>query len=113
MNVFVSEKNTRVPSCCASRFECGSSIGAAFTTNTNDQTIVGSTLRMAHSLDLSVVAEGIEERTHYGMLRDLGCDVGQGYWIAKPMSADKLLAWADAWDRGRTLLQPVAKQVAG
>lgn len=78
------------------------------TTNTNDQTIVRSTLRMAHSLDLSVVAEGIEERSHYELLRDLGCDVGQGYWIAKPMSADKLLAWADAWDRGRALSAAVS-----
>ncbi len=64
------------------------------TTNPNDVTIVRSTLRMAHGLDLSVVAEGIEEREHYEMLRDLGCDIGQGYWIAKPMPADKLLAWS-------------------
>ena len=81
--------------------------------NANDLTIVRSTLRMAHSLDLSVVAEGIEERAHYETLRDLGCDIGQGYWIAKPMPADKLLAWCDAWDRGRALLQPPVKQASG
>jgi EAL domain-containing protein (putative c-di-GMP-specific phosphodiesterase class I) len=50
--------------------------------NSNDLTIVRSTLKMAHSLELSVVAEGIEERAHYEVLRELGCDVGQGYWIA-------------------------------
>jgi len=76
------------------------------TNSPNDLTIVRSTLRMAHGLDLKVVAEGIEEREHYEMLRALGCDIGQGYWIAKPMPADKLLAWAEAWERGRPLQQP-------
>ena len=76
------------------------------TNSPNDLTIVRSTLRMAHGLDLKVVAEGIEEREHYEMLRELGCDIGQGYWIAKPMPADKLLAWAEAWERGRPLQQP-------
>jgi EAL domain-containing protein (putative c-di-GMP-specific phosphodiesterase class I) len=74
------------------------------TENSNDLTIVRSTLRMAHSLELSVVAEGIEERAHYELLRELGCDVGQGYWIARPMAAEQLLVWSQAWDRGRPLL---------
>jgi len=73
------------------------------TTNTNDLTIVRSTLRMAHSLDLSVVAEGIEERSHCELLRELGCDIGQGDWIARPMAAQQLLVWSRAWDRGRPL----------
>ena len=71
--------------------------------NANDFTIVRSTLRMAHGLELSVVAEGIEEREHYETLRDLGCDIGQGYWISKPMAADQLVAWAHAWELGRAL----------
>lgn len=80
--------------------------------NANDLTIVRSTLRMAHGLDLTVVAEGIEEREHYETLRDLGCDIGQGYWIARPMPADKLLAWSQAWERGRPLQLP-PMQAAG
>jgi diguanylate cyclase (GGDEF)-like protein/PAS domain S-box-containing protein len=83
------------------------------TNNANDLTIVRSTLRMAHSLDLSVVAEGIEERAHYDTLRELGCDIGQGYWIAKPMPADKLPAWTEAWDRGRPLQHPTPTRAAG
>jgi diguanylate cyclase (GGDEF)-like protein/PAS domain S-box-containing protein len=82
------------------------------THNANDFTIVRSTLRMAHGLDLSVVAEGIEEREHYETLRDLGCDIGQGYWIAKPMPAEQLVAWAEAWERGR-VLQTNGMQAAG
>jgi EAL domain-containing protein (putative c-di-GMP-specific phosphodiesterase class I) len=73
------------------------------TSNSNDLTIVRSTLRMAHSLELTVVAEGIEERAHYEMLRDLGCDIGQGFWIAKPMSSAEVLPWSEAWERGRAL----------
>jgi diguanylate cyclase (GGDEF)-like protein/PAS domain S-box-containing protein len=80
--------------------------------NANDLTIVRSTLRMAHGLDLTVVAEGIEQREHYDMLRELGCDIGQGYWIAKPMPADKLFAWSQAWERGRPLQLP-PMQAAG
>jgi diguanylate cyclase (GGDEF)-like protein/PAS domain S-box-containing protein len=80
--------------------------------NPNDLTIVRSTLRMAHGLDLTVVAEGIEQREHYDMLRELGCDIGQGYWIAKPMPADKLFAWSQAWERGRPLQLP-PMQAAG
>jgi len=64
---------------------------------------VRSTLRMAHGLDLGVVAEGIETREHYEALRELGCDIGQGYWIAKPMPADRMPAWCEAWERGRAL----------
>jgi EAL domain-containing protein (putative c-di-GMP-specific phosphodiesterase class I) len=59
---------------------------------------------------LSVVAEGIEERAHYEVLRELGCDVGQGYWIARPMPAEQLLVWSQAWDRGRPLQQSVDRQ---
>ena len=83
------------------------------TNDANDLAIVRSTLRMAHSLDLAVVAEGIEERAHYETLRDLGCDIGQGYWIAKPMPADTLLAWGEAWDRGRPLQHPAPIKAAG
>jgi diguanylate cyclase (GGDEF)-like protein/PAS domain S-box-containing protein len=82
------------------------------THNPNDFTIVRSTLRMAHGLDLRVVAEGIEEREHYETLRDLGCDVGQGYWISKPMQAEQFVAWAQAWELGRAL-QTSGAQAAG
>jgi EAL domain-containing protein (putative c-di-GMP-specific phosphodiesterase class I) len=82
-------------------------------TNTNDLAIVRSTLRMAHGLGLSVVAEGIEERSHYERLRELGCEIGQGHWIARPMAAQQLFAWTQAWDRGRPLLQSFDWKAAG
>jgi len=83
------------------------------TANTNDLTIVRSTLRMAHSLGLSVVADGIEERSHYELLRELGCAAGQGHWIARSMAAEQLLAWSRAWDLGRPLQLSFDRQAAG
>jgi diguanylate cyclase (GGDEF)-like protein len=54
--------------------------------------IVRSTLELAHALGLSVVAEGVEDEETYQALRDEGCDVVQGFFLARPMSASALLA---------------------
>jgi sensor c-di-GMP phosphodiesterase-like protein len=43
---------------------------------------------MAHSLNIRVVAEGIETEEQYKLLRSYGCDFGQGYFIAKPLSSE-------------------------
>jgi len=55
--------------------------------------IVRSTVELAHALGLTVVVEGIETEEDQVILRDLSCDLGQGYHLARPMSADKLLTW--------------------
>jgi diguanylate cyclase (GGDEF)-like protein len=54
--------------------------------------IVRSTLELAHALGLSVVAEGVEDEETYQALRDEGCDIVQGFLLARPMSASALLA---------------------
>ena len=61
-----------------------------------EQIIVESTIKLAHGLGLSAVAEGIETRSQYSILRSLGCDIGQGYLIAKPMPKDLLIEWQQA-----------------
>ena len=53
-----------------------------------DALLVSSTVELAHQLDLQVVAEGIEEAACLDFLRKIGCDYAQGYFIAKPMSAE-------------------------
>lgn len=55
--------------------------------------IVETTLKMAKSLGLSSVAEGIETEAALKRLRALGCDVAQGYFIAKPLPFDELINW--------------------
>jgi len=55
--------------------------------------VVDGVVRLAHALGLRVVAEGVETATQRDILLGLNCDELQGYFFARPMSADKLLAW--------------------
>ena len=58
-----------------------------------DRQIVASTIDMAHHLGLSVVAEGVENMEIVNHLHAMGCDLLQGYFLARPMSATALAAW--------------------
>jgi diguanylate cyclase (GGDEF)-like protein len=62
--------------------------------------IVESTIRMAHALDLRVVAEGVEDAATAAMLVTLGADVLQGYHVARPMPADRFGEWVTEWVNG-------------
>lgn len=55
------------------------------TTNPGDRLMVESTIALAHSLNRRVIAEGIEDRATLDLLRQLGCDIAQGYHLGKPM----------------------------
>jgi diguanylate cyclase (GGDEF)-like protein len=58
-----------------------------------DQAIAESVIGLAHKLGLSVLAEGIETEDVWQRLKDLNCDEGQGYYLARPMPAHQLAAW--------------------
>jgi EAL domain-containing protein (putative c-di-GMP-specific phosphodiesterase class I) len=58
-----------------------------------DLTIVEAVIGLAHAFGRSVVAEGAETPAHVRRLLDLGCDVMQGYALARPMTADAFLHW--------------------
>jgi len=62
-----------------------------------DAKIVRSVIDLAHNLGLKVTAEGLEEGAAWGLLGQLGCDIAQGYWIAKPMPAEQLPQWVGTW----------------
>ncbi|RZI42467.1 EAL domain-containing protein [Herbaspirillum sp. HC18] len=67
--------------------------------------IVEASLAMARQLGMKTVAEGVEDRDDWDFLRKSGCDLAQGYFIAQPMPAAELAAWARAWEeRRRSLL---------
>lgn len=51
--------------------------------------VVRSTVQLAHSLDLGVVAEGVEDGAAAKTLREMGCDLGQGYFFAPPAPAEE------------------------
>jgi EAL domain-containing protein (putative c-di-GMP-specific phosphodiesterase class I)/FixJ family two-component response regulator len=61
--------------------------------------ICSASLRMAHQLRMKVVAEGIEDQEDWDFLAHLGCDIGQGYYIARPMPAAAVLDWIAAWGK--------------
>ena len=73
----------------------------------NDAVIVRSTIDLAHNLGLKVVAEGIECVQHARILKSLDCDVGQGYWISRPLSAEDFDAWLEgAGSKPLSLVSP-------
>jgi EAL domain-containing protein (putative c-di-GMP-specific phosphodiesterase class I) len=50
-----------------------------------DRSIVEAVIALAHGLRISVVAEGIETEAQFEILREMGCDTGQGYLFARPL----------------------------
>jgi EAL domain-containing protein (putative c-di-GMP-specific phosphodiesterase class I) len=73
-----------------------------------DEVIVRSTIDLGHNLQLSVVAEGVEDQDTLRALAAMGCDVAQGFGIARPLTAPELIAWVIA-ERRRA--EPVAPAV--
>jgi EAL domain-containing protein (putative c-di-GMP-specific phosphodiesterase class I) len=59
--------------------------------------IYGASLGMGKELGMTVVAEGVEDRADWAFLRRTGCDLAQGYFIAKPMGAAELIGWLADW----------------
>jgi EAL domain-containing protein (putative c-di-GMP-specific phosphodiesterase class I) len=59
----------------------------------NDAAIVRSTVGLGHDLGLQVVAEGVEDQHTWELLAALDCDVAQGYYLSRPLSADDLVKW--------------------
>ncbi|MCU1395693.1 MAG: diguanylate cyclase/phosphodiesterase & domain with sensor(s) [Ilumatobacteraceae bacterium] len=63
------------------------------TTGTKDEILVRSIIRLASELGLETVAEGIEDLATWNLVRALGCDVGQGFVIAEPLTFPGLQRW--------------------
>lgn len=66
--------------------------------NQQDQTIVASTIELAHKLGMHVVAEGVETTSVWSALADRHCDILQGYFISKPLTANDFQSWIDRFD---------------
>lgn len=62
-------------------------------TSTEARAVVEAIVQLAHAVRMQVVAEGVETEEQLQMLRDLGCDVLQGFHIARPMPADAVPVW--------------------
>jgi EAL domain-containing protein (putative c-di-GMP-specific phosphodiesterase class I) len=62
--------------------------------------IVESSVRLAHAINMQVVAEGTETQDDLDFVIKAGCDQIQGYAIARPMSAESFLSWKSIWEAG-------------
>jgi diguanylate cyclase (GGDEF)-like protein len=63
--------------------------------NSDLRTIVSSTIEMGHRLGMKVVAEGVEDSESYALLRELGCDTAQGYYMSPPLPAEAFRGWLE------------------
>ncbi len=62
-----------------------------------EHAIVLGIIALAHAFERGIVAEGVETEAHYQALLAIGCEVGQGNGIARPMHADELIRWRDSF----------------
>ncbi|MDE1461809.1 bifunctional diguanylate cyclase/phosphodiesterase [Spartinivicinus poritis] len=63
--------------------------------NKKSAALSSSIIQLAHSLGFEVIAEGVETQEQYEFLKAEGCDIAQGYFIAKPMSVEEFEIWMD------------------
>lgn len=61
--------------------------------NAQDAIIVRSTVALAHSLGLRVIAEGVENAETLALLAGMGCEQAQGYHLSRPLPLDELVTW--------------------
>ena len=63
------------------------------TNNEADMSIVRTVIDLGHNLGKQVCAEGVEDEATWRLLDEMKCDLAQGYWISRPVSASDLIHW--------------------
>ena len=64
--------------------------------DSNDNAIVRTAIALSKSLNMTTVAEGIEDERTIAMLSEMGCDYAQGFLICKPLPANELTDWLNS-----------------
>jgi diguanylate cyclase (GGDEF)-like protein/PAS domain S-box-containing protein len=72
--------------------------------------IVRATIDLGHDLGLQVAAEGVEDQATWDMLASFGCDLAQGYYLSRPISAPALTQWLQEspWQKSPRSALPLA-----
>ena len=73
------------------------------TTNKADATIVRSTINLAHSFGLRVVAEGVEDLATLELLSAFHCDLAQGYYLSRPLPVEQLEGWLKEMTQAKSI----------
>ena len=71
------------------------------TNRPNMRVILESSLQLSQKLGLRSVAEGVEKDDEWALLKSLGCDIAQGYFIARPMPGEAVMDWHQSWSQGK------------
>ncbi|MBN6740431.1 EAL domain-containing protein [Acidithiobacillus ferrivorans] len=74
--------------------------------NDTQRAMFDASLGLAKQLGMEVVAEGVEDLADWDFLRQRGCDLAQGYFIAKAMPAEDMPAWLVTWEARRPKVSP-------
>lgn len=76
---------------------------AALGAAAEDTALIGTMISIGHAFGMDVVAEGVETAAQVAQLAALNCDIGQGYWFARPLTADGATAFLRDVAHGRRL----------
>jgi EAL domain-containing protein (putative c-di-GMP-specific phosphodiesterase class I) len=60
--------------------------------------VVRAIAELGRNLGLTVIAEGVASREAWDLVESMGCDIAQGYFVSRPLPADKLTEWLYRWD---------------
>jgi EAL domain-containing protein (putative c-di-GMP-specific phosphodiesterase class I) len=66
-----------------------------------------SIIDLAHNLEMKTIAEGVETKEQFELLKSLGCDFIQGFWLAKPMPISELVAFIESWEHKKIIIDKV------
>jgi diguanylate cyclase (GGDEF)-like protein len=88
---------------CVDRLKIDHCFIANITSSPDDQALVHAVLNLGKSLGLEVVAEGVETQEDLAALRALGCQIMQGYYLARPMPFGTMCQWLDEHGLQNTL----------
>jgi EAL domain-containing protein (putative c-di-GMP-specific phosphodiesterase class I) len=67
------------------------------TESTSKRSVVEASVALARNLQMTSVAEGIQQRPEWDLLQSLGCEEMQGFFTARPMTEEGFLAWSAQW----------------
>ncbi|NTS76547.1 EAL domain-containing protein [Catenovulum sp. SM1970] len=70
-------------------------------------TITENIINLSNNLSLQAVAEGIEDKATFETLKDLGCDIGQGFYFSRPLALNDYLIWLNQWNQKHSLNHPI------
>ncbi|WP_417515647.1 EAL domain-containing protein [Marinobacter sp.] len=77
----------------ASEIKIDRSLITDLATREEDRVIVQTTIDMCHALGYRVVAEGVENEATASLLKEMGCDMIQGYMLSRPLPIEQMLGW--------------------